>query len=332
MQHNWEQCLRLAYNAHAKACGKRNRSIKLPSGISFVGEGKDVQLSLSAEGVTANMQDNAAAFEGWCLALRRWCGVEVVLQWTPPSPDATVSQRRHYERFLYRAARFQNLFDWFRIEESLYTIEVGGARALEHRPLFLNVGGVRGLEQESASEGHSESALEHRLLTSSEFAAHYGLAQGTRDRQLPVGLFSEKTPSRNSQIFPGGKGAIDLVCLDAQTLWIFELKAGENIPVGTVTEMFFYTSLIRDALHGGPFTFAEALADARIQPEALSKVTRIEGVMLGHDLHPLLDSGLISILNEAVKKRWNAEPSRAHVRFRADRISEGGELKIATVD
>jgi len=37
-------------------------------------------------------------------------------------------------------------------------------------------------------------------------------------------------------------------------------------------------------------------------------------------------------LNEAVEKRWNAESSRAHVRFRADRISEGGGLKIATVD
>jgi hypothetical protein len=330
MKHNWEQRLQSAYAAHAKACGKPRRSIRLPSGISFVGEGEEVQLSLSAKGVTANMQSNEAAFEGWCLALRRWCEVEVVLQWTPPPPAATASHRQHYERFLYRAARFQSLFDWFRIE-SRHAVEVGAARALERRPLYLNVGGARGPEQESASEGDSESALEHRLLKSSEFAAHYGLAHGTRDRQLPVGLFSEKTPSQGSRIFPGGKGAIDLVCLDVDTIWLFELKAGGNIPVGTVTELFFYTSLIRDALHGGPFKFAQARPEARIQPEALSKVTRIEGVMLGHDVHPLLDSGLISILNEAVEKRWNAEPSRAHVRFRADRISEGGELKIATV-
>jgi hypothetical protein len=275
------------------------------------------------------MQSNEAAFEGWCLALRRWCRVEVVLQWTPPPPDATVSQRRHYQRFLYRVARFQSLFDWFRVE-SRHADEVGEARTLEH-PLYVNVGGPREPELESASVGDSESALEHRLLTSSEFAAHYDFAHGTRDRQLPVGLFSEKRPSRVSQIFPGGKGAIDLVCLDADTIWLFELKAGGNIPVGTVTELIFYTSLIRDALHGGPFTFAHVLPDARIQPEALSKVTRIEGVMLGHDLHPLLDSGLISILNEAVEKRWNAEPSRAHVRFRADRIFEGDELKIVTV-
>jgi hypothetical protein len=330
MQQNWEQRLKSAYAADAKALGKPRRSIRLPKGISFVGEGEQVQVSLSAEGITANMQSNEAAFEGWCLALRRWCKVEVVLQWTPPSEDATPSQLRHYERFLYRVARFQSLFDWFRIE-ARHEIEVNMARALERRPLLLNVGGARGLEQESASVGDSESALEHRLLSSSEFAAHYGFAHGTRDRQIPVGLFSEKI-GRESQIFPGGKGAIDLVCLNAETIWLFELKAGGNIPVGTVTELFFYTSLIRDALRGGPFTFAQALSEARIQPEALSKVTRIEGVMLGHDVHPLLDSGLISILNEAVEKRWNAEPSRAHVRFRADRISEGGELKIATVD
>jgi hypothetical protein len=122
------------------------------------------------------------------------------------------------------------------------------------------------------------------------------------------------------------------VCLDADTIWLFELKAGGNIPVGTVTELFFYTSLIRDALHGDPIRFAQARHEARIQPEALSRVTRIEGVMLGHEVHPLLDSELMSILNEAVEKRWNAERSRAHVRFRADRIFEGGELKIATVE
>jgi hypothetical protein len=331
MQKNWEECLRSAYNTDAEACGRPRRSIKLPSGISFVGEGDEVQLSLPAKAVTANMQDNAAAFEGWSLALRRWCGVEVVLQWTPLPPDATLLHRQHYERFLYRAARFQSVFDWFRID-SHHAVEVGKAQALEHRPLFLNVGGPRGLEKEGASNGDSESALEHRLLKSSEFAVHYDFSHGTRDRQLPVGLFSEKTPRRKCQIFPGGKGAIDLVCLDADTIWLFELKAGGNIPVGTVTELFFYTSLIRDALHGDTITFAQARPEARIQPQALSKVTRIEGVMLGHDIHPLLESGLISILNEAVEKRWNVERSRAHVWFRADRLSEEGELKIAPVD
>ena len=330
MQKNWERCLKEAYAADAKVRGKRNRSIKLPSGITFVGEGEQVQLVLSAKCVTANMQADAAAFEGWCLALRRWCKVEIELRWTPPPPDAPKSHRRHYERFLYRAARFQTLFDWFRIESDC-AVEVGKARALEQRPLFLNVGGPRGFEKEGASDGDSESALEHRLLKSSAFAEHYGFANGTRDRQLPVGLFSG-TVSRKSQIFPGGKGAIDLVCLDADTLWLFELKAGENIPVGAITELFFYTSVVRDALGGGPFEFAQALPKARIQYKALSKVTRIEGAMLGHDVHPLIESGLISIMNEAVENRWNAEPSRPQVHFRADRIVEEPELKIASVD
>jgi hypothetical protein len=331
MHNSWEKRLKEAYAADAKARGKRDRSIKLPSGISFVGESEEVQLVLSAKTVTHNMQSNEAAFEGWCLALRRWCNVEVVLRWTPPPPESPLSQRRHYQRFLYRAARFEGLFEWFRIESDC-AAEIGAAQALERRPLYLNVGGTRGPEQESASDGTSESALECRLLKSSEFAAHYGFCHGTRDRQFPVGLFSNNRPSRDSQIFPGGKGAIDLVCLDADTLWLFELKAGGNIPVGTITELFFYTSVIRDALCGGPFKFAQARPEARIQPEALSRVTRIEGVMLGHDVHPLLDSGLISILNEAVEKRWNTEPSRARVSFRADRISEEAELKIATVD
>src|SRR5215472_6730224 len=102
MQHKWEQRLKNAYNEYARAHGKPSRSIKLPSGISFVGNGEQVELLLRA-GITANMQDNAAAFEGWSLALRRWCNVEFLWRWTPPAADAPISQRRHYERFLYRA-------------------------------------------------------------------------------------------------------------------------------------------------------------------------------------------------------------------------------------
>jgi hypothetical protein len=277
------------------------------------------------------MQSNEAAFEGWCLAFRRWCEVEVVLRWTAPPKNAPESQRRHYERFLYRADRFQSLFDWFRIESDC-AVEFDAAQALKSGPLFLNVGDDRDSVQESTPKDKAERVLELKLLKSSDFAAHYGFAQGKRDRHLPVGLFSDDPPSRKSQIFPGGQASIDLVCLDDDTLWLFELKAEGNIPVGTVTELFFYTSVIRDALRGGPYTFAQARPEALIQPEALKRVTRIEGVMLGHDLHPLLDLVLISIMNEAVEKRWNAEPSRAQVRFHADRISEGGELKIATVD
>jgi hypothetical protein len=329
MQQNWEQRLRSAYNANAKACGKPRRSIKLPSGISFVGEGEEVQLFLSAECVTDNMQNDRAAFEGWCLALRLWCKVEVVLKWIPPPPEATLSHLRHYERFLYRVARFQSLFDWFRIESNCAN-KVGAARALK-RKLYLNVGDARDLEQESAPEDKAERVLELKLLRSRDFAAHYGFANGTRDRHLPVGLFSGIPPSLESQIFPGGQASIDLVCLDGDTFWLFELKAKKNNRVGIVTELFFYASVIRDTLRGGPYMFAQALSEALIQPEALKRVTRIEAVMLGQDMHPLVDPGLISILNEAVKDRWDAEPSRARVHFRADRISEGDELKIVTV-
>ena len=94
MQKNWEICLKDAYALNAKARGKRNRSIKLPSEISFVGEGEQVQLILSVKGAAANMQSDEAAFEGRCLALRRWCEVEVMLRWSPPPKDAPKSQRR----------------------------------------------------------------------------------------------------------------------------------------------------------------------------------------------------------------------------------------------
>jgi len=75
-------------------------NVRLPSGISFTCRGTTVQMHLDSDCVRANMQTNAAAFEGWALALKRWlpdvAGVE--LSW---DFDGNVCGP-HYQRFLYR--------------------------------------------------------------------------------------------------------------------------------------------------------------------------------------------------------------------------------------
>lgn len=320
------QRLQAAYKA---ASGKPIGNITRLRGIDFEDMGGKVHLKLLVPGITANMQDNAGAFEGWSLALHRWCNVKVELGWEILPESATAAHLRHYERFLYRVAYYKDLFpEWFAIESSLEK-ELSKARALG-QTCYLNVGDKERVTAEKPGD-KPERRMELMLLKSDEFAAHYGFKHGTRDIHFPVGLF-EGAKSRDTRIFPGGAANIDLVCLNGETFWLFELKAEDNYPVGIFTELFFYASVIRDALRGGHFEFVASRLDALIQPDALQKVACIEAVMLGHKIHPLLDSGLISILNEAVEKRWNAEPSRAHVRFRADCISERGELKIATVD
>src|SRR5687767_9588804 len=73
-----EQETKGAYLAYAKAQRAPNRSVRLPAEgpIRFSGEGDHVTISMDAGAVTRNMQDNAAAFEGWSLALRHWCKAE----------------------------------------------------------------------------------------------------------------------------------------------------------------------------------------------------------------------------------------------------------------
>jgi hypothetical protein len=50
---------------------------------------------------------------------------------------------------------------------------------------------------------------------------------------------------------------------------------------------------------------------------------KITGVLLGHDLHPLIaDAGLIKLLNDAVGANWNSIPDAPAVPFRAEEIED----------
>jgi hypothetical protein len=342
MPQDWNKRLYDAYDSGRKG---RRRPVRLPASgaMSASGEGDNVTISLRADAVVQNMQDNNAAFEGWSLALKRWCKVDSVrLQWEPPADtDVGQIQNRHYERFLYRVARFEGLFpEWFVIEQH---DQVSRSRALHASEAYLNVAGNRVMEiagtnmpVEAVTKRRPEYDLEMKLLTDAGFKRHYEFGStSVRDRQFPVGLFSTKVPAAASAIFPGGKGAIDLVCLDGKVLWLFELKAGANLSVGTVTELIFYTSVIRDAL-GGRFRFANGLSQgALVRAENIAEVKDIRGVMLGHNLHPLLaDSGVIRMLNEAASRHWNGREGFPNASFGAGEIisSDGDPIEIRDVN
>jgi hypothetical protein len=266
------------------------------------------------------------------LALHYWCGADVMLQWQPPIPDPdpklAARKERHHQRFLYRVERFRSLFDWFTVGP---TDLFSRSRVLNSADtLFLNVAGNRAVDASVHAKASPENELERRLLHDPAFHRHYAFAQAAiKDQQFPVGLFSERRPSVASAVFPGGKAAIDLVCLDSGHLWLFELKAKKNIPIGAITELLFYSAVMRDAILG-KFQFPENAGDrAVLQPRTIRQVSKITGVMLGHDLHPLLaDPGLLSLLNKAVQACWNSASGAPTVSFRADQIVADAPLKI----
>lgn len=332
MTQDWNQRLKSSY---ARIAREPSRPVRLPgisSTMTVSGEGDQAIIFLKPEAIVRNMQDNAAAFEGWSLALKYWCGANVILDWIPPSdhsdPKREKKEGKHYQRFLYRVEKFHSLFsDWFKIGNQQ---ALASSKTQTAQRLYLNVAGDQRGDPSSKSEPNPEYELECRLLRDDNFNRHYGFRFGCiKDRQFPVGLFSTEKPSNASAIFPGGKGAIDLICLDETRLWLFELKAKANIPIGTVTEVLFYTSVVRDTFIGR-FHFAKSAGSrSAIQPGMLDKVADIIGVMLGHDLHPLLgDAGLVKMLNAAAARYWNGRDGIPDVAFRAGQIESDNPLQI----
>lgn len=259
----------------------QNGDVELPSGVEWHGRGS-LRLHLPTSAVVANMQTDAAAFEGWLLALRAWCGLaHAELAWTPP----TDTEDPHYQRFLYRVEHFQRLFgDWF-------TVATPGA--LAHSLLQpggdyrLNVAGVPSKAPPPTGEARIEWDLVHGPRQPA-LLSRFQL-DGVQ-RQFPVGLFAGE-PRRDGEIFTANKSAIDLVGWrnTAKTFCLFELKAGENRPLGAVSELFLYAMMLLD-LRSGRFRFS-VKAPGRghgALPGLVLGAQRFEAHLLADTFHALL--------------------------------------------
>ena len=306
---------------------RRDSSGKIAPALRVYGDYDAAHIVLNSAAVSANMQTNAAAFEGWALALRRWAGAHTVsLAWPEPdTPDP------HLERLIYRAARFSELFPWFEVKSDISrgrALDTGSAmRRLLNTP--SKRAGVKAAALAAATphrEWADERAMECSLRHSDAFAAHFRFAAHRRDQQFPVGLFgsNQRRARREDRIFPGGKGAIDLVCAEGSRFWLFELKARDNIPLGALSELLFYTSVLRD-VRRGHFDFAEGTwADCDVFADDVRTAEEFVAVLLGDKIHPLLDDPrLWRELNEAVEANWNSLGG-PRVTFRATKTTEQG--------
>ena len=234
------------------------------------------------------MQEDRAAVEGWALVLMAWCGVQrVILRWERPPSDA--DGELHYQRFLYRAKRFAELLQGrVEIENSALLSDLRlGADAVLGRP------SVRQKPKLPVDPRGSESEMEIYLSKVPE--AHGALRSAFRlnaiERQLPVGVF-KATKSDASRIFTGGKSAVDLIATGAnKSLWLFELKLRNNIKVGALSELFFYSMILRDVQHGS-LTLApewEGVCEQRgfcIAGRALQETKHIHARLLSRSFSP----------------------------------------------
>jgi hypothetical protein len=295
---------KLAQN-YKKENSQEKRNIKLPSKkyIDFDGETKHIKVTLKKAAVVANMQSSGAAFEAWILALNRWCGVQSVeLDWEMPDPK--IQEARHYQRFLYRAERFAQLFEWVKISPSK---NLKGSAFHKANRLILNVSG--GPTSSGTSSFKSEAFLEKQIIERKALEQKFKLT--SIDRQFPVGLFKDNVAQGN-EIFTASKSAIDLIGTDAKKcLWLFELKAAGNEGLGIISELLFYVSVMQDTIRPltpdgtrKKFEFASLKPGARstIDLKDILECERIEAHFLAREFHPLLDEKIVALLNRAMNK------------------------------
>jgi hypothetical protein len=286
-----------------------NASIRLPKEISFDKEGSVHRLHLSNAAVTANMPKDPTAFEGWALAMKALLGESVCqsIQLSWDAPDDL--KDKNYQRFLYRLIRFCRQVDWLTIVPACKSLLLASrvlnpdGSPVRDTAFFVNspsssreMGVGAGTESMFAQEEHYLELLfceePSELLRAISW-------KGNMQRQLPVGLF-EGTVSKSTQVFTGSKSAIDLWASDPDKgIAVFELKTPDNCKIGAISELFFYTCLIRDATDGifqfkGEGKTEKSIRDAK----------QVSGFIVSGRIHPLLDNEkLFEILNSAFASR-----------------------------
>ena len=305
-----------------------NDSIEWPSGIKVKLEPKKkdfdtVTLILGKKAIGAadkdnkNMQDNAACFEGWAVALRAAKNnmkiilkVESGLHDFKIEEDGTINENGHYGRFLYRALRFWEQYGgkggWFELDSTLEGVVNAFSAFLNDNTLKNNVP-----DNIAGKNGKIECYIEalmavkekNAFLRSLENAGCHVEKDKKVYRQLPVGLFLNEVKEGN-QVFTGGASAIDLWTMNDNVLQVVELKANNKM-VGIITEIFFYSNYMYDLLINKKDKDENVFLLTPPNPKFVDKdpeknrgydilynnakkIEKIEGIMLADIYHPLI--------------------------------------------
>lgn len=279
----------------------KNNSLKLPAGIDFdYDETKKTLKMKMKNGIKQNMQEDCSAFEGWALGFKANLenSIErVELDWDEQyEPLKEGEEWRHFNRFLYRVDKFQELYDWFTVPNPHKSWN-DQKNAGNWQQLVLNKPGLR----KETTEDNGLRKTEHDMegfFTTPEGSAKlkqavnnfYKIDLNEIKNQFPVGVFDSEV-IKGTYIFTGGKSAIDLYSIGQDHSFnIFELKIEQNVKVGIVSELFFYASLIKDVIDNNIKYELTDLVD-------ISKLDKVNAFFLTPRLHPMITDSVIKRLN-----------------------------------
>ena len=292
-------------------------NIRLPEHINIYTNDEDDSLYIRLEGdsISSNMQNDAAAFEGWGLCiLSRFDSIKrVVVDWDEPS-----DKNGHYRRFLYRLYKIMQYFgDIFTIEQSKrQSLDLFVKEYYNSNNLVLNYPKSKATKASKDSEAYIEARFQEDKI----FDHFLDVA----DRQLPVGVFKGNI-SKEASMFTYGHSAIDLWGIKDDALYIFELKKITNKKVGIISEALFYLWVMSDTINKKfKYEIIGRIPQYRnfnrlysaIEEERISK---IKSVLLIEKLHPLISKETLDLINSRLN-RDNLEMSIQYYKYENDKI------------
>jgi len=215
----------------------------LPKYIEFKEIGDTITLVMNKYCTTSNMQENNAAFEAWSLYLISLGYRKVILSESEPNTYMTANERVHYNRFLYRALRFEDGFSWFTLTPGLRRkTQDFKVKILSCKDLYVNAP----IMPYKLDSELGEAKVERMLIRDDMRNRLNKLLNSNVDKfhlQLPASLFIGDVVG-GKEVFPRGGARIDIWGLDGSTFNMIELKVGSNKNLGVISQTFFYACFV----------------------------------------------------------------------------------------
>lgn len=273
-----------------------NPNIKFPERIDFLESNNIIAVTMH-DGTIKNMQEDSAAFEGWALCVKAAMDKDkeqygVVLDWETATPN-----NPHYQRFLYRVNKFNELFGgndgWFNVK-NIQRLEESRIKFNMNKQYAINLPAPR--EWVNESKNSEENYLEIEIVRrQDELDDLKRICPGQIKRQLPVGIF-EGGVSKKNAVFPRGKSAIDLWGISGDDFYVLELKAKGNCKVGVLSELFFYVMVLREE------QIAKFYRDSD-EGKLIRGTKQIKAFIVAPELHPLITPQAFCLLNRALNNK-----------------------------
>lgn len=281
---------------------ERLKGIDVPNSINFIEQGNKLIIRMPKEAILDNMQENRSAFEAWALLGKSKGYSNVKLEIEENINYEKIEKRGHFNRFLYRVKCFNEIIKWFEISEKLNGYVKNFEEELEKNTLFYNVPNDVEVESKGLnSKGKpTESAIECEFANNVDLTNKIlGIKVKKYYQQMPVGLFKEKI-SNNTRLFTGGKSAIDFWGISGNTLNIIELKVGNNKKLGVISEIFFYTCIMRDFHIKDNFAKPSNYKKVGRGFDIIKNIKKVNGIILTEEKHTRIDE-VYNELRESLK-------------------------------